>query len=1065
MARGFRLLPVSLRRRSALVTALVLLVTVSVALTIVWQAAGSRGSRRASLIQVSDKTVNQMTLAGTGCNLTGLPTTNLVSNGSFTPEMIKAHFFAGDGGSDRFDIKMSETQHQLPLAEDFYKGAIFQHFHQTQSEMSLVNTGRVTGYELGIVSGKRELELPAFAGDVRWHAFAEAADGRTYLCGSAGALVRLDRDGGAERIPFRFPADLTALAAGPGGLIAGDARGQFYASADGLVWNLMSTGASGRIRALSYIDLPDYENGFFLASGGPGELFFGHPSGLEKLQFPLKDTVTALIRTGDGILFALGDQGQAAYSSNGIKWQRDESLEAEQGWMTGDAAGGIAFFAGGGGQMALRPDKGSVKRLDSAGLTEALSHLQPGNSDDNWPVLAHVMVLSSNKLVVITSENQLVFSRDGGRSWSRENPFNESRIDRLKALPSGDIFLSRRDGKVIQAELTARIRFEPALQGDKVRSGDLMALSMARPVELDSRELEAPYREEVPGSGEWLISAGASLVNGPDAAEGQIGQDSGGACELSYEDRPGGQANRDSLFSVRKGTAVPLSVNNPNRPYLSARLAQKLDLTRLVENDSLPFYRLEFDARIEGGIDGSLDIWFTGSLPDVGTAIAIQGDSWQHRRATLVFPRGLRTDDELWLNIGFSGRGTLFLDNIWFGRNDDAPGALSSRLQEGDHLTGSDVIRLEAVPIGREGNQAEAWCLPEGLGCPTARDSCFHNLGAALQLVESSGAVPWLVIDLNTTPEELAHLIEYLAGSPLSSYGKLRSRDGAIGRWTDVFSILYMEITDREAVLPNDATRANYVHWIMDQIKGAPDFQTVGNKLFFVDAMPYDDGRSHTSADYHAGDYHPSLPMTSRQVLEDSVQDWINRIPRGRMVGSLLAPELIRSIAFDRLEEPARLVDAVAGLLADLGNNSAMALLDIDFSQKNHLAGDPIAARALAAAGDLSGLRLFEEPTLVREGSYYSPDQGGDLADSDSQTVVFYVFGSRGRTILFALNLGQSARLVSIQGIDRQQEAAYELYDHRGNVISQGIWKRSRDVFTLLPGGLLIIRQLGQPAR
>ena len=53
-----------------------------------------------------------------------------------------------------------------------------------------------------------------------------------------------------------------------------------------------------------------------------------------------------------------------------------------------------------------------------------------------------------------------------------------------------------------------------------------------------------------------------------------------------------------------------------------------------------------------------------------------------------------------------------------------------------------------------------------------------HNLGAALQYTEYLNAVPWLVLDLRVTSQELSNLIEYLAGSPLSAYGKLRSRDG-----------------------------------------------------------------------------------------------------------------------------------------------------------------------------------------------------------------------------------------------------------------------------------------------
>jgi hypothetical protein len=75
---------------------------------------------------------------------------------------------------------------------------------------------------------------------------------------------------------------------------------------------------------------------------------------------------------------------------------------------------------------------------------------------------------------------------------------------------------------------------------------------------------------------------------------------------------------------------------------------------------------------------------------------------------------------------------------------------------------------------------------------------------------------------------------------------------------------------------------------------------------------------------------------------------------------------------------------------------------------------------------------------------------------------VFYAYASRDATTVYALNLGQSARVVSVQGIDHRSEAQYELYDHRGTMISSGVWKRKRDDFTLLPGGVLVIRQVSE---
>ena len=99
------------------------------------------------------------------------------------------------------------------------------------------------------------------------------------------------------------------------------------------------------MRAVEYIDLPDYENGFFLASGGGGELFFGHPSGFEPLSFPFEDQITAIIQSGDDLTYALGDRGNAAFSRNGIQWEIDETLTSEHAWLVGTRAAGFQFSA------------------------------------------------------------------------------------------------------------------------------------------------------------------------------------------------------------------------------------------------------------------------------------------------------------------------------------------------------------------------------------------------------------------------------------------------------------------------------------------------------------------------------------------------------------------------------------------------------------------------------------------------------------------------------------------------------------------------------------------------
>ncbi|HPX92715.1 MAG TPA: hypothetical protein PK646_00760 [Bacillota bacterium] len=1036
----------------------ILLLIALVVLALVWQAVGILGNRPASLVRVSEKAVNQLVLAGTGINLTGMPSTNLVSGGSFSPLTRHAHYFANDGEPAAFRIKMTEARSRVPLAKDYYTGASFSLFRESLSEMTLINTGRITAYEAGIVSGKRQVSLPPEMVNPRWSDFAES-DGTVYACGAAGTLVKLPRDGLPEQMAFRFDVNLTALAAGPGGLLAGDSDGKLYASSDGANWSLITQGRAGfPVRAIEYIDLPDEANGFYLASGGPGELFFGHPSGLEKLSFPMDDRITALIKAGDGIVYALGDSGNVASSSNGVQWQLEESLKAREGWLAGKAGGGVTFFAGRGGQMAVKADKGAVEFLDA------------GDSMDSRMDLTEIMVMSSGRFVVLATDGRMLHSKDGGKTWKLENPFDESRIERFELFPAGDIFLAKTDGTIIQAELTAQIRFEPALESGSVISGDLMTVRLSESPELDTHKVDYVLRDEVLPAGEWAISGGASFLTEADAREGREGYDSGGACALTYEkpelDLPAGQEGqagmppREILFSVRRGTSIMAPVSNPDRPYLNARLTQKLDLTRLVIDDSLPFYRLEFDARVTGRIDGPIEVWFSGSLPAVGESVRIQGEAWQHRRFTLLFPRGLRLDDEVWINFGFAGSGTLYLDNVWFGRNDDTPGALSGFMTR--EATGlADVIRLDAVPIGRHGYEEESWCLPEGTGSAGGDDCCFHNLGAALQFVEAQGASPWLVVDLHATSAELAHLVEYLAGPPLSAYGKIRSRDGAIGRWTDTFNLIYVELADEAGILPNDASRANYVHWIMDQIKSAPDFQGIRNQVFFIDSMQYDDGRSHTSADFHAGDLRLSRPLESEEAVEAALNDWINSMPRRGMSGGVPVPELARSVLFDFQDQPVRLVDAAGAVLADLGDHTALVLMNLDYTEGAFLSRKNVSWQALQAFRGLSGLQKLEEPALIRSsGAAGDPAEDPDIeaGDQDDRRVLFYAFGSRDTTLVFALNLDRSAHVVSIQGMDRQG-STFKLCDHRGKTISQGSWGRKHDEFTLLPGGVLVIQE------
>ncbi|MGI6506860.1 MAG: hypothetical protein ACOX4A_00505 [Saccharofermentanales bacterium] len=1078
MKRGLRIIPSSLRRRTFVVAMIALLVVVSLALTVVWHATGKGMRRAAKVVRLSEAASGRQPIGGVGCNLIGLPATNLISNGSFGPEYIHAHYFASGGSSGEFSVKVSDTLDNVPQADGYFTGASFTLFRESQNEMRKLESGSITGYEAGQVSGTRVVEpSTAIPEGVKWNAFAELNE-VAVACGTEGYILRMPRDGVPECRNIGFRVDLIAIAAGASGFLAGDSTGRFYTSSDGIVWQLMPVHATAAIRTIEYIALPDFENGFFLASGAAGEVFFGHLTGLEPLSGITDNTITRFVTTDDGVVFALGLEGQVISSANGVNWESEESLTSSVGWLGGDAAGGIAFFVGTGGKMAIRHDKGSVTKIDSNNLAGALTgRFHETGSTGRWPDLTDVVVLATNRIVIRTEKGTLLYTEDQGETWEQEGPFFGEQTSNVERMRSGDIFVAHSDGKVTRAELTAKFVFEPRLAGESVESGDLIVLSLPLTRELDTTQLAEPYRQDSLTVGEWAISGGASFATKSDADTGMTGLDSGGSGALSFHLPQGSDgkepdetylAVKDCLFSIARGTVELTAVNNPNRSYLDARMTQKIDLSRLVVKESNPFFQLEFDAYTSGDIKGPIEIWFSGPFTNVGESVSVSQDSWEHRRLTFVFPNGLKPEDEMWINIGFSGSGTLYIDNLWFGRNGDAPQALSSLVTQEDEKGLSlpvDVVRLDCVPIGRSKYATETWALPEGRASEKTNAAKTHNLGAALQYTERLNAVPWLVIDLRVTSQEIVNLIEYLAGSPLSAYGKLRSRDGAIGRWSDAFDVIYLEITDVDDVLPNDISRANYVHWIMDQIVTAPDYHDVQNKIFLIDGMKYEDGRSHTSADYHAGDLLLDGPIREAADVEANITRWINSIPRRRTIGDRFMPELLRSVDVALLGDTVRLVDVALPLIADLGDNSAVALANVNLADEQFLSGRHAAVRALRVCRDLTGKVLLEEPdVLLSERETKEKKTAEPHDDVQSQTIYFYTYRSRGETTAIAINIGAAPEIVSIQGFN-EKDASFELYDHRGIVISEGVNQPDSVNFTLLPGGVLVLRQEVNPVK
>ncbi len=69
-----------------------------------------------------------------------------------------------------------------------------------------------------------------------------------------------------------------------------------------------------------------------------------------------------------------------------------------------------------------------------------------------------------------------------------------------------------------------------------------------------------------------------------------------------------------------------------------------------------------------------------------------------------------------------------------------------------------------------------------------------YGLHEFLELCEEVGAQPWICVSGTSLPQELADLMEYLAGPTSSAYGRLRSDRGHAQPWTEVFDLIHIEM-------------------------------------------------------------------------------------------------------------------------------------------------------------------------------------------------------------------------------------------------------------------------------
>ena len=124
---------------------------------------------------------------------------------------------------------------------------------------------------------------------------------------------------------------------------------------------------------------------------------------------------------------------------------------------------------------------------------------------------------------------------------------------------------------------------------------------------------------------------------------------------------------------------------------------------------------------------------------------------------------------------------TAFRDPVISTLETLAPGVV--RLWAGQ--LGDTLDNLIADQFGRQ--RAGYWAFS------TSQDDISYGLFEFLQLCETIGADPWLVVPSTFSTTDASHLIEYLAGSSSTPYGAKRAASGHPNPWTLSFTKIHLE--------------------------------------------------------------------------------------------------------------------------------------------------------------------------------------------------------------------------------------------------------------------------------
>lgn len=948
-------------------------------------------------------------LIGGGADFPSVESANLLVDASFEPLVYREVFTVYEGDSQTLTVaeqrpSLAENPAMRTTAnypDDFFTGASASVLTPGPDGLSLKKTAMIAAYHVHRVGQFQNIQIPAdVPEDMQILDFAYR-EGESLAVGARGLILSNLGTATPMAIASGVDHDLIGVCADSSGYLAVSEGGDMIHSPDGMTWTAWPVLDPRPLRSVAVSD-----QGLYVAVGNDGLILTGPSARLSEVAAPTPADLIHVVY-GSGVFLALDEEGVLWRSVTGIFWEKvSQTGSSETVWRAIDWADGQFAAVGDAGQFAISADGRTFEQmsLGEAGASK--------NGRD-------LVMISASQMIVLDQEGAFLFTYDGGRNWS------DSTIDtglvsvRIARISDGQLVAADADGRLGLAPLVSEIRLDQPLVSGNFESGDLIFLEQ--------------LTEVLPEGGD----ANVGLVAGMPGK--RISPESG------WEVFGPAEPVRSRLFVPQEGGLASLHLSTTENGGTPVILSQVIDPDQFKSTGDSQIFLVELWLRQEGLADPSVKLWLSGDITTIGTTIDHVGTTWKKYTHTLVLPAALaRSQGEIRFNISFTGPGDLWVDRIYLGPSGKAAHGLDPAIGLELEQARPNVLRLSFLGLGQANFRSLQWASDPGNDAPARIDGNWtypsgQSLATGLELAQTSGSDPWLVLDTFMREDELLSLVEYLAGPVSAPYGRLRMNQGQIQPWLERFAHIYLEIGDPENNLDSDFLRAAYVDWLIRTVESSPYFNTIKSQLVFVDGMNYSDGVLRSSADYHASKLTGQFMSPERSGASEAIRQYFDQLPRNPAQTRSGWHELIASARLDPMaDQDPQLAHLLDLSLQQLGES--VGLINARLSRKGDLTYRPfdaIAVRILAQTQDSVPLDIIAPQSDLKAFAYRTPSE----------------------YLVILANGGMHPLTARLTGLVDTRGAHFTSYDATGKILRERQINRSREQLTVLPGGVIVLKK------